>query len=63
MYAGDILVYKPINYPRNYTSLQAYIDAIQDCQTLNIESTQIQVSHLPIYVPSIGWNNIRARTI
>ena len=38
MYAGDILLCKPINHPRNYTSLQAYIDAIQDCQILNIES-------------------------
>ena len=31
MYADDILLYKPISQPEDYSGLQADIDAIQDC--------------------------------
>ena len=31
MYADDILLYKPIGCPEDYSGLQTDIDAIQDC--------------------------------
>ena len=31
MYADDILLYKPIGCPEDYSGLQTDVDAIQDC--------------------------------
>ena len=50
IYADDILLYKPINHPEDYRGLQSDIDAIQDCistiQLLDVEPTQMKISHL-----------------
>ena len=35
MYADDILLYKPISHPGDYSGVQTDVDAIQDCISTN----------------------------
>ena len=56
MYTDDILLYKPISQPEDYSGLQADIDAIQDCISTNyLPHTNASISfaqerYTPIYL-------------
>ena len=49
MYSDDILLYKPISHPGDYSGLKTDIDAIQDCISIHlfyIEPPEMQILDL-----------------